>query len=542
MSRFLFFLPFVLMVVLSGCSGGGLDVETSGGSVTGKVFSSDSIPVAEVKVMLIPDHYDPVNPKDTIRSVVSDAEGKFVFDGIDSGKYNIEGLSSDGANRFFVSDIDAIEKNSVKCILALPGQVLVRKEGVFDDGFFFISGTTHFREISASDTVAILDSVPAGMLPAVYYTKQDGSERTLVSDSLLVTSGNSNVVTASSKWKYSAVFSAADLISGNTVSYPLQNTVLLLKVAESSFDFDQAKPDGSDIRIYSSSGQLLHHEIEHWGSLNDALQGCIWVRIDSLTAADDFLSISWGNASAVNISSGKMVFDTALGFTGVWHVNQEDPETRNTDVYRDVTFNGNHAEDNIRSLGRDGVVGFGKKFEFDGISKYDYFVTDETRDFDFGSGPFTISTWFKKVQSDESCLLVIRDSSKTTNRGFGLWVDDSDRVVFRKYHDDTTETILTSSAIVMNSWINVVLVRDPTGVVSLYLNGQFEAAGSFAENLTNPLCGKVLIVGTDLNFNATTMAQGGIRPFIGWMDEIRVERSARDENWIKASFSTISGR
>ncbi|MFW6245206.1 MAG: hypothetical protein ACOC36_04900, partial [Fibrobacterota bacterium] len=116
-----------LAVILSICScttdlaGGGLDVESSGGTVVGKVVLPDEGPASDVKVMLIPREYNPVCSQDTIMLSSSGTDGAFRFEKVDSGYYNIEGVSP-GGKRFFVAGVEPSQNGSVACTLSVPGR------------------------------------------------------------------------------------------------------------------------------------------------------------------------------------------------------------------------------------------------------------------------------------------------------------------------------------------------------------------------------------------------------------------------------------
>lgn len=517
--------------------GGGLDVESSGGTVVGRVVVPGEGPASEVKVMLIPREYNPVSSPDTIMLSRSGTDGAFRFERVDSGYYNIEGVSPEG-KRFFVAGVEPSEEGSVTCTLSVPGRVRISTAGVFDKGYFYISGTSLFASVYETATYVQLDSVPAGRLPVVYFVNDDSQEAVPVSETLEVRSGQLASVSAPSSWKHSAQISAQSLLSSTDVTYPVNDLAVLVKLSQ-GFDFSQAQADGSDIRFYSSRGLPLEYEIEHWGMLDGKMQGHVWVGSDTLFSADDYIVMYWGNSAAKGQSSGEAVFDTAKGYVSVYHLREEDPETNNTDVYRDVTYNGNHAVDNIRALGRGGVAGYGKQFELDGRAKYDFIATGESRLYDFGTGPFTLSFWFRRDTFAESSVLVLKDSTLEHNSLLGVKLDETNRVVAYRQVDDVIDTVSVSEALDLGSWYWVNLVRDEAGTVSLFVNDQLADSRVYGTDLTNEAAGKLLILGTDLVLGAAE-SDAGLTPFVGNLDEIRVEKVARNAGWIRASYSNVT--
>ncbi|MFP4164809.1 MAG: DUF2341 domain-containing protein [Chitinispirillaceae bacterium] len=531
-----------VLIVLSGCTtdmaGGGLDVESSGGTVTGTVVIPDEGPASGVKVMLIPRDHNPVTSRDTVLLTSSETDGVFHFENVDSGYYNIEGVSP-GGKRFFIAGVQPSRDGSVTCTLSVPGRVRISTAGVFDKGYFYLSGTSLHTSVYETATYVQLDSVPAGRLPSVYFVNDDGGDAVMVSDSLEVRSGQLANVAAPSSWNHSAQISARSLFADVNTEFPLHDPVCLVKISE-GFDFSQAQPDGADIRFYSGWGIPLEYEIEHWGMLDGSMQGHVWVAMDSLSSEDDYITMYWGNGAAKGQSSGEAVFDTARGFVSVYHLKEEDPETSNTDVYRDATYNGNHAMDNIRAVGRGGVAGYGKEFELDGTPKYDFIVADESRLYDFGTGPFTASFWFRRDTLAESSILILKDSTLEDNSRFGVKLDESNRVVVYRQVDDVIDTVSVSEALELGTWYWVNVVRDGTGTFSLYVNDSRVDSRVYEVDFTNESCGKLLIVGTDLKLGEAE-SDAGLTPFVGNLDELRIERVARGEEWIRAVYGNVTG-
>ncbi len=105
-------------------------------------------------------------------------------------------------------------------------------------------------------------------------------------------------------------------ITGSVIGFPL-----LIRLDKSYFTFAQAAPRGQDIRFSKSNGAALPYEIEHWD--NVAGDAEIWVKVDTVYAFNDsqYIRMTWGNPAAVDSSNGRAVFDTAVGYVGVWHMN-----------------------------------------------------------------------------------------------------------------------------------------------------------------------------------------------------------------------------
>ncbi len=77
---------------------------------------------------------------------------------------------------------------------------------------------------------------------------------------------------------------------------------------DSSFSFDKAKPDGSDIRLTASDGTtVLPHWVETWNLAS--LSASIWVKVPSLPANGAIVYLYYGNPLASSISKGDATFE-----------------------------------------------------------------------------------------------------------------------------------------------------------------------------------------------------------------------------------------
>jgi len=83
---------------------------------------------------------------------------------------------------------------------------------------------------------------------------------------------------------------------------------ILVKLDSGNFDFNQAKLDGSDVRLTHSDGTTdLRYWIESWDSANQ--QAFLWVRVPSLANGDTTIYLYYNNPEAVSTSSGTTTFD-----------------------------------------------------------------------------------------------------------------------------------------------------------------------------------------------------------------------------------------
>ncbi|HEX2956321.1 MAG TPA: hypothetical protein VHO70_05800, partial [Chitinispirillaceae bacterium] len=99
------------------------------------------------------------------------------------------------------------------------------------------------------------------------------------------------------------------------------------------------------------------------------------VNVDTIYGNNSTQSItmSWGNAENNGLSGSSVVFDTAAGFQGVWHLGETDGG-----LFNDATINKYHGTSADSSLPSTGEGVIGKCAIFDG--KTDFITMPNTAD------------------------------------------------------------------------------------------------------------------------------------------------------------------
>jgi hypothetical protein len=102
-----------------------------------------------------------------------------------------------------------------------------------------------------------------------------------------------------------------------------------------------------------------------------------------------YVVMHWGNPAARDASGGPAVFDTAVGFQGVWHLGGA-----GSDTAQDATANGydGAAYGMTPASGVSGAIGMAR--EFDGSSSYIRMNNTASGSLDFAqNGGYSISAW-----------------------------------------------------------------------------------------------------------------------------------------------------
>jgi hypothetical protein len=306
-------------------------------------------------------------------------------------------------------------------------------------------------------------------------------------------------------------------------SETLINFPVLVNLSAANFNYSKAENDGSDIRFIDTDGVTeLNFQIEQWDTSGYSY---IWVNVTEITgnSADDHIWMYYGNPSANDKSNPPGVWDS--NFKGVWHLDEEQVGTGNSDLYQDSTGNDNDGDDNVSATGQDGKINGGQ--EFDG--------TDDM--IDCGSdGSLNIrdsitleawinmdvrpakNDWYNVMGKQEYCLYLIGNTDTETLLCVELWIDGKHQDIWKKGAADINSS----------TWVYVVITFDGTDVKG-YINGQWD----FTDN--NP---GTIDDSSDNNFLIGDYT-GEDKRFDGLIDEVRISNVARSTDWIKAQYLSI---
>lgn len=519
-------LLFIRCSTDSPVAGGGLDTESSGGRLLGSVKFGNGIPGTKTIIKLLPYNYSPF-VTDSIKSVTTDNMGCYQFNDLDTGIYNIEALSIDSGSRLLHFNI-RILKDSLITIdpdtLKLPGIISINFKDSIGPGCFYIPGTTISIKLSGKVKTLHVDSIPAASSLPLFFREESSSDDMLLTDNIQVVSGNTTVINQDSSRTHSQLITINTSGSGTSISSELLSIPVLIKLSTENFDFSQIHIEDDNLRFTKTNGMILNHEIEQWDTINKT--ACIWVLLDTLNQDDTNkqIIINWGNKDPVISPYPYSVFDTADGFRGVWHIVGEKSGIRNHDLYKDATIYNNHGDDFIHARGITGVIGNGKEFN----GEDDYIAIADTSVYHFGSGPFTISLWFNKIDSGKGALITYKFAD---DKEFGIISDSSNNIFAYSLQAGNLDTICKSPSLICGQWHHINLVRNGQNIFELYIDGELTHQNSFNIDINNAGKGEGLFIGSNINIESEPFD-----PFKGYIDEFRLESVARSPEWIKFNY------
>ncbi len=495
-------------------------IETTNGIVAGIVVFPSGSPATQTQVKIFPADYDPVKDTLTVPTDTTDTMGNYAFSNINTGDYIIQAIQLDNRTGAFITGIH-VEDDTVAapaCTLQALGTMKVRIPDSVNSatGYFYLPGTTVFAFLKNCIDFVIMDSVPVGVFKAIYYSTTNTPETSIIRYGVYIEPGDTTVVYNPS-WKYTHrlvlnTSSSGAAVTGNVVNFPV-----LIRLSPGNFDFSQAQTGGKDLQFTKPDNTFLPYEIERWDSANS--QAEIWVKVDTVYGSDSEQSIFmyWGNPDVADNSNSAAVFDTADGFIGVWHMNEDHSEDsgsindRTANEYNATPYGSMSAANSVN-----GIVG--KALAFDGVN--DYLNAGNV------SLPenYSIGLWVLLDTLGKAHRFIFKDSSYT------LWYDLFNASI-RMEHMSNTEMWRgffqdggTTVPMTKGTWCYLTGTFDGTAI-RLYKNGvEVSTSDVISEIPVNNE--KSLLLGRAWNIDF----------FNGIMDEMRIEGTARSADWIRLCY------
>ncbi|NLE00759.1 MAG: DUF2341 domain-containing protein [Fibrobacter sp.] len=507
---------------------------------TGIVVSADGSPAANAIVQLYPSSFDPVkNPElsDSFVTTTND-RGVYEFKDIDTGRYNIFVKNHTDETRALISNIhaiiDTVEVPEAK--LDEPGAVKVMTSENMNSttGYVYIPGTPIFSFINTGCKPAVLNAVPAGVIPEIVISTTNSQSTSVLRHNITVKSADT-IVAANPEWSYYKRIFLNTSETGVILTNNIYDFPVLIRLNNSNFDFKDAKPDGADILFTTTNNKVLFHEIERWDS--SAAQAEIWVRVDTIYAnnARQNIVMYWGNPLASLSSNPNMTFDTALGFQGVWHLSEDGASTA-----FDATANSYHGTPYGMSSASavKGAIGIARSFN--GTSSYISMLNTSESKLDFPeNGYYSMSLWVYADTIDSIYHAIAGKGHEQYYMQFKCFKSGKATWEFVEFHDQkgweyTQDS--TPPAPGAKQWLYLTGIRSGKQQW-LYINGEkvvdtaaVMAGTSYARNtLDNFMIGSY-------GRSVTIPYSQGKSFFHGRIDEVRVCSVVPSDDWIRLCY------
>ncbi len=514
--------------------GGGTDLPNTR-TVLGTLTCPDGSPSSHTKVMLAPDYYNVIT--DSSQSLLlqdsTDNNGNYHFLVKDTGMYTLTAVQPENGTRSIITDI-LIQNDTVEVdtkAMSRPGSVKVTipENLKSSNAYFYIPGTTIFVNLPQDSGTAILDSVPADIIPSVNYNEYNVSNETVIRFDVPVSPEKATTIFYPNLNHAQPIyFNTTE--SGAGVAETITNFPVLIRLSSDNFSFSSADQAGNDIRFANVNGSPLCFEIENWDFPNKSAS--IWVKIDTLYGNNNTQEIMmyWGSSTPLaSESNSSAVFDTSIGFEGVWHFSEPRSSSLIDATYN--KYNGTPSGSSAPGITQ-GIIGNAQAFD-----GYNYIEMAGTAASSLNfpeHGTYTISAWVNIDSLNGEYQMIASKGDKQYNLQFR---GATKNWQFTEYQD-TIGWDETVTAAVARTWVHLVGVR--SGLKQyIYVNGicadsviythPFSASDTtYAEKMgfRNTTCN--FMVGKKVDYNSWF--------FKGSIDEVRVMSISPGADWIKLCY------
>ncbi|MGD9395580.1 MAG: DUF2341 domain-containing protein, partial [Candidatus Thorarchaeota archaeon] len=325
-----------------------------------------------------------------------------------------------------------------------------------------------------------------------------------------------------------------DIVVDHTkVASDLTDFPLLIDIFDTDLRTD-VQADGDDI-IFKIGETVLPHELELFDQTYSPTQAHLvaWVKVNLSATVDTTIKMLYGNNELENQENPTGVWSS--GFSGVWHLSEDQIGTGNPDLYQDSSLSNNDGDDFVSAQGKDGQVNVGQ--QFDGADDY---VDLDSHIGDYASlSQGSISLWFRYTDTSDYKLLLSASCNTDDNSDLDIMYYQPDDVFMVGVREDGGSVWIANfpGSYSDGSWHHYTLTVDGSGNHH-YIDGN-------SISCTYPYGGSASSTGffdavSDLNTLRIGNREdfGGHQyHFGGYIDEVRISSSPRTAEWVSTSFS-----
>jgi hypothetical protein len=501
-------------------TGGGSDTE-----VSGRMLASTGEGAEGTVVALIDTGYDPGfdGPLASHMFDTTDSRGTYHFDSLSAGTYNIWAFRQADSTQALVHKITVISEKETSVDDRLLGAAaylrILLPDSLSDrQGRISAPGTMLTMTTSGMNGIVDLPAAPQGVLASIRFREKTSDKPIVLYTNVVIDSAGLFVLDPYMNWRHEATISLNTTSGGANIGEMLYTVPVLVRLSATEIDFSQARPEGEDLRFVRPNNSPIQFEIEYWDSATST--AAIWLRIDTIRA-DAITTVGrmlWGNPDAGKTSQPTVVFDTASGFVGVWHLGESGGKTA-----LDATVNHFDGTPNAMDGSSDVSGIIGRAQDFDGASQCITVLNARNSGLDVQTDSFyTVSAWTNARALQNYFGVVVSKGSAQ----YCLLVNEWNQWAFfgglKGYGVDTT----TTAPLLMNAWTLLTGVRNGRKQY-LYVNGTLADSTLSAGNANPNISDSVydLVIGNQSDNES--------QRFNGLVDEVRVENRARSNAWVR---------
>ncbi|MFC1710148.1 DUF2341 domain-containing protein [Patescibacteria group bacterium] len=171
--------------------------------------------------------------------------------------------------------------------------------------------------------------------------------------------------------------------------------------------------------------------------------------------------------------------------------------------------------------------------DFDGYTS-DYVSIPDSSMYDFGTGPFTWSFWFRKTYENDCAALTWKNADQSDDTGVTLRDDETMDVRFEV--DSVVNYAVTNGGqYSLNAWHHAVIVRDSDGNVNTYIDGEPDGSGTDTTDLNSMDASTPIWLGSN-HANYVPAVE-----LSGQLDEVKIYNRALSAEEVSVQYNSMHG-
>jgi biopolymer transport protein ExbB len=313
-------------------------------------------------------------------------------------------------------------------------------------------------------------------------------------------------------WKSRKKITFDATTSGADIKATVMDVSVLVRLHSANFNFQRAKPDGSDIRFVGSDDltQLKHH-FETFDSAEE--MATVWVKVPKISGAtkQDFIYVYYGNEQAMKGEDQAGTYDKNV--VALFHFSEAQGAPKDSTGYAN-TVSGFTGSQGLPSIVGKGITLSGGN---------DKMIIQSKPSLDL-SGGFTFAAWVKMGAAQKDAYLMSRE-----DEGNAITIGIENTRLYCRVKTGKDATLMTSDKAVIapGDWHHVAVTAEHKGNVALYI----DAVQVYNVDLSSilPNIANEVYIGASIN---------GDHAFAGEMDELSLSNLARSDAWVRAMFAS----
>ncbi|MBQ6926305.1 MAG: DUF2341 domain-containing protein, partial [Kiritimatiellae bacterium] len=337
-------------------------------------------------------------------------------------------------------------------------------------------------------------------------------------------------------------------VSGYTGTSTLENFPVLVRISPeriSGFAYADCAAGGADISFQDAAGNALDFEVDTWDASGDSF---VWVKVPSLSGNATKITFCWNDAAP----AARTPAATWSGYTGVWHLNEEEAGAV---AIADATANGvNGTAHSTSSSKTDGKVGRARNITTNTGHTPASGVGGITIDsanmsaIDAVTPEFTVSMWARTQNAKNNYEYFISRKLADADQAWAVQLmNNYNPASLRFYSAGTADNQVANpnpqiKGAMGGVWHKYDFIWKSDGTYAIYIDGSQNS--SVGSNLSGNLYNKAVAVN-----GAYPLCIGGTYPegsgkggrgFYGDMDEVRICAGVLSADWIAADYAQVN--